>query len=137
MRIVFADTGYWVALLNPHDQLHNKATELSKSLNPVHIVTSEMVLTEVLNDFSKRSDYLRKVATELIDNINKNPNITVISQTSQQFKQGLELYKNRLDKNWSLTDCVSFKIMEQMDIYEALAYDKHFEQAGFRALLRD
>lgn len=137
MRLVFADTGYWVALLNPRDELHNKATELSKSLNPVHIVTSEMVLTEVLNDFSKRGDYLRKVATELIDRINKNPNITVISQTSQQFQQGLELYKNRLDKNWSLTDCVSFKIMEQMGIYEALAYDKHFEQAGFKALLRD
>ena len=137
MRVVFADTGYWVALLNPHDELHDKATELSKSLNPVHIVTSEMVLTEVLNDFSKRGDYLRKVATELIDNIHKNPNITLISQTSQQFQQGLELYKNRLDKNWSLTDCVSFKIMEQMGIYEALAYDKHFEQAGFRALLRE
>jgi uncharacterized protein len=137
VRLVFADTGYWVALLNPRDELHDKATKLSKSLNPVHIVTSEMVLTEVLNDFSKRGDYLRKVATELIDRINKNPNITVISQTSQQFKQGLELYKNRLDKNWSLTDCVSFKIMEQIGVYEALAYDKHFEQAGFKALLRD
>lgn len=137
MRVVFADTGYWVALLNPRDELHDKATELSKSLNPVHIITSEMVLTEILNDFSKRGDYLRKAATELIDNINANPNITVISQTSQQFQQGLELYKNRLDKNWSLTDCVSFEIMEQMGIYEALAYDKHFEQAGFRALLRD
>lgn len=137
MRVVFADTGYWVALINPRDELHNKATELSKSLNPVHIVTSEMVLTEVLNDFSKRGDYLRQVTTKLIDSINENSNITVVAQTSDQFQQGLELYKNRLDKNWSLTDCVSFKIMEQMDIYEALAYDKHFEQAGFRALLRD
>ena len=137
MRVVFADTGYWVALLNPRDELHYKATELSKSLNPVHIVTSEMVLTEVLNDFSKRGDYLRQVATKLIDSINENPNITLVSQTSEQFNKGLELYKNRLDKNWSLTDCVSFKIMEQMGIYEALAYDKHFEQAGFSALLRD
>ena len=64
MRTVFADTGYWVALLNPRDELHDKAIELSKSLNPVHIVTSEMVLTEVLNDFSKRGDYLRQAATE-------------------------------------------------------------------------
>ena len=137
MKVVFADTGYWVALLNPHDELHNKATELSKSLNPVHIVTSEMVLTEVLNDFSKRGDYLRQVATKLIESINDNSNVTVVAQTSNQFKQGLKLYKNRLDKNWSLTDWVSFKIMEQIGIYEALAYDKHFEQAGFRALLRD
>ena len=137
MRTVFADTGYWVALLNPLDDLHNKATKLSKSLNPVHIVTSQMVLTEVLNDFSKRGDYLRQVATKLIGSINKNSNITLVSQTSEQFNKGLELYKNRPDKNWSLTDCVSFKIMEEIGIYEALAYDKHFEQAGFRALLRD
>ena len=99
MRVVFADTGYWVALLNPRDELHNKATELSKSLNPVHIVTSEMVLTEVLNDFSKRGDHLRKVATELINEINQNPNITVIPQTDDQFQQGFELYENRQDKN--------------------------------------
>jgi uncharacterized protein len=137
VRVVFADTGYWVALLNPHDELHDKAIELSKSLNPVHIVTSEMVLTEVLNDFSKRGDYLRQVATKLIDIINDDPNTTVVAQTSNQFQQGLELYKNRLDKNWSLTDCVSFKIMEDMGIYEALAYDKHFKQAGFESLLRD
>ena len=136
MRVVFADTGYWVALLNPHDELRDRAKKISESLNPVHIVTSEMVLTEVLNDFSKRGDYLRKVATELIDCIQENPNVTLISQTSKQFQQGLKLYKNRLDKNWSLTDCVSFKIMEDMSIYEALAYDKHFEQAGFIALLR-
>lgn len=137
MRTVFADTGYWVALLNPHDELDEKAKELSKSLNPVHIVTSQMVLTEVLNDFSKRGDHLRQVATELINEINQNPNITVMPQTDDQFQQGFELYENRLDKNWSLTDCVSFKIMEEMSIYEAFAYDKHFEQAGFRALLRD
>ncbi len=136
MRVVFADTGYWVALLNPHDELHNKTTELSKSLNPVHIVTSEMVLTEVLNDFSKRGEYLRQVATKLIDSIYSNSNITVIPQTPRQFQQGLDLYKNRLDKNWSLTDCVSFKIMREKSIYEALAYNKHFEQAGYRALLR-
>ena len=137
MRTVFADTGYWVALLNSYDELHDKAIELSKSLDPIHIVTSEMVLTEVLNDFSKRGDYLRQAATKLIDRIQENSNITVVSQTSQQFKQGLELSKNRLDKNWSLTDCVSFKIMEEMGIYEAPAYDKHFEQAGYKALLRN
>lgn len=56
MRLVFADTGYWVALLNPHDDLHSKAISLSKSLQPIHIVTSEMVLAEVLNDFSDRGN---------------------------------------------------------------------------------
>ena len=67
----------------------------------------------------------------------KNFRIVKISQSSQQFQQGFKLYKNRLDKNWSLVDCVSSKIMEQMDIYESLAYDKDSEQYGFRAFLRN
>jgi predicted nucleic acid-binding protein len=56
MRLVFADTGYWVALLNPHDDLHSKAISLSKSLQPIHIVTSEMVLSKVLNNLSDRGN---------------------------------------------------------------------------------
>jgi uncharacterized protein len=137
MRIVFADTGYWVALLNSHDDLHNKAINLSKAIQLAHIVTSEMVLTEVLNDFSARGDYLRKVATELIHRLIKDPNTTVIPQTTMQFQTALELYTNRLDKAWSQTDCLSFKLMEEQNISEALAYDRHFAQAGFVALMRN
>ena len=96
-----------------------------------------MVLTEVLNDFSKRGNFFRQAAIELIENIYKHPNVTVVKQTSSKFKEGLLLYKQREDKQWSLTDCVSFKRMEEYNILEALTYDKHFEQAGFRALLRD
>jgi uncharacterized protein len=137
MRIVFADTGYWVALLNSHDDLHNKALNLSKAVQPAHIVTSEMVLTEVLNDFSARGDRFRKVATELIHRLIADPNTTVIPQTTNQFKTALELYEARLDKAWSQTDCLSFKLMEEQNISEALAYDKHFAQAGFVALMRN
>jgi predicted nucleic acid-binding protein len=96
-----------------------------------------MVLVEVLNDFSKRGDYLRKLATDFIDTLENHPNITVIPQTSEQYQKGLELYKQRPDKAWSITDCVSFIIMEDREIYEALAYDQHFQQAGFMALLKD
>ncbi|NES71072.1 MAG: type II toxin-antitoxin system VapC family toxin, partial [Okeania sp. SIO2D1] len=127
MRKVFADTGYWVALLNPRDDLHQKVQEVSEAIAPVHIFTSEMVLTEVLNDFSKRGDFFRQAAIELIENIYKHPNLTVVKQTSSQFQEGLLLYKERIDKQWSLTDCVSFKIMEEYNILEALAYDRHFE----------
>ncbi len=95
-----------------------------------------MVLTEVLNDFSKRGNFFRQAAIELIENIYKHPNVTVVKQTSSQFQEGLLLYKQRVDKQWSLTDCVSFKRMEEYNILEALTYDKHFEQAGFIALLR-
>jgi uncharacterized protein len=137
MRIVFADTGYWVALLNPHDNLHEKAIHLSKTIQPAHIVTTEMVLTEVLNDFSDRGDYYRKVAITLIRSLYKHPNTTIVPQTSIQFQEALSLYEQRPDKEWSQTDCLSFKIMQAQGITEALAYDKHFEQAGFRALMRN
>ena len=137
MRVIFADTGYWVALLNPHDDLHSKAMSLSKSLQPIHIVTSEMVLAEVLNDFSDRGNYFRQAAINLMKSLYESPNITVIAQTSQQFQTALNLYEQRPDKAWSQTDCVSFKIMEEYKILEALAYDKHFAQAGFIPLMRN
>lgn len=131
MRTVFADTGYWVALLNPQDDLHTIATNLSKTLYPVHIVTSEGVLTEVLGE------YFRNLAINLIQNLRTNPNVTIIVQTSKQFEKGLQLYQQRKDKEWSHTDCVSFSIMEEYGIAEALAYDKHFTQAGFIPLMRN
>ncbi|MEQ9355269.1 type II toxin-antitoxin system VapC family toxin [Coleofasciculus chthonoplastes] len=136
MRILFADTGYWVALLNPKDDLYDKAVNLSKAIQPAHIVTSEMVLTEVLNDFSARGEYFRQVAVKLIKSLYQHPNTTIIPQTSLQFQAALTLYEQRPDKGWSQTDCVSFKIMEEQSIFEALAYDKHFVQAGYTALMR-
>jgi predicted nucleic acid-binding protein len=137
MQVVFADTGYWVALLNPKDDLHDKAVRLSKELNPVHIVTSEMVLTELLNDFSDRGDQFRKLAVSWIRSLYQHPNATVIPQTSVQFQAALTLYEQRPDKAWSQTDCVSFQVMQEHIIQEALAYDKHFAQAGFTALMRN
>jgi predicted nucleic acid-binding protein len=137
VRFVFADTGYWVALLNSQDDLHDKAVRLSKTLQPIHIFTSEVVLTEVLNDFSKRGEYFRDLATGLIQNLRSHPNTTIIPQTSQQFDQALLLYTQRKDKQWSHTDCVSFNIMEENGILEALAYDKHFNQAGYTPLMRN
>jgi len=137
VRFIFADTGYWIALLNPGDNLHQKAINLAQALQPAHIVTSEMVLTEVLNDFSKRGEYLRDVASELIQDLRSHPNTTIIPQTSQQFEQAFILYTERKDKQWSHTDCVSFNIMEENRIMEALAYDKHFAQAGFTPIMRN
>jgi predicted nucleic acid-binding protein len=134
--VVFADTGYWVALINPNDNLHDKAVQLSKDLYPCYIVTSEVVLTEVLNDFSKRGEYFRDLAIELIRDLRSNPNIRIVAQSSEQFERGLSLYQKRKDKAWSHTDCVSFQIMQDLKISEALAYDQHFVQAGYKALMR-
>jgi len=137
VRFVFADTGYWIALLNSRDDLHQKALQLSRSLQPIHIFTSEAVLIEVLNDFSKHDEYFRDLATGLIQDLRSHANTTIIPQTSQQFEQAFILYTQRKDKQWSHTDCVSFNIMEENGIAEALAYDKHFAQAGYMALMRN
>ena len=127
---------YWIALLDPQDTLHSKAINLSITFTQVQIYTSEMVLTEILNHFSKRENFLRYAAASFIESLQANPTITIIPQTDSIFQQALILYKQRLDQAWSHTDCSSFCIMQQQNILEALAYDKHFEQAGFIALLR-
>jgi predicted nucleic acid-binding protein len=136
MKTVFADTGYWIAILNPADDLHTKAASLSNSLEPFQIVTSEMVFTEVLNSFSKRESAFRHTAAQFVKRSFDNLKIEVVPQSSALFHQALDLYKQRADKAWSLTDCASFRIMQQKNILEALTHDRHFEQAGFIALLR-
>lgn len=136
MKTLFADTGYWIAILNPADALRIKAVSLSNALEPFQIVTSEMVFTEVLNSFSKRESAFRKAAAQFVRQSFENSRIEVISHTNDLFQQSLNLYEKRADKAWSLTDCASFCIMQQRNLLEALSHDKHFEQAGFIALLR-
>lgn len=136
MKTLFADTGYWIALLNSGDELHQKARSLTVALMPFHLVTSEMVLCELLNAFSKQGTYLRRVAVSLVKQSKADPNIEIVPQDSELFRKALELYEQRPDQAWSHTDCASFQIMQQRNILEALAYDKHFEQAGFVPLLR-
>ncbi len=137
MRKVFADTNYWTAVLNPHDDLHAKAREVSRSLGQCRIVTSEMVLAELLNGLGNKGPQLREAGVQTINSLRTNPNVSVIPQTSVQFTEALHRYRNRSDKEWGLTDCASFLIMEEHEIREALTYDHHFRQAGFQSLLRE
>lgn len=134
MRTVFADTGYWEAVLNPNDKLHEPARAASVALGKARLVTTEMVLSELLAALSKLP--VRPYAVAGVDRIRANPNVEVVPQTSLQFAHAYDLYRRRTDKEWSLTDCASFEIMDARGIKEALAHDQHFEQAGFVALLR-
>ena len=135
MKVVFADTGYWEAVLNPKDNLNAKARAISSNLGKSRILTTEMVLDELLTALSRLPE--RAFAIRGVDAIRTNPNVEVIPQTSIQFREAFDLYKKMADKEWSLTDCASFEIMKARGISEALAHDRHFEQAGFKALLRD
>lgn len=136
MKEIFADTGYWIALIDPKDVLHDKAKSVSVSLGQVIIVTSEMVLVEFANFFSNKGFKFRETAAKTIDGIRSNPNARLIPQTSIQFQSALSMYRSYTDKQWSLTDCVSIQTMQKEGIQEVLAHDQHFEQAGFKPLLR-
>jgi predicted nucleic acid-binding protein len=136
MRRVFADAGYWIALLNPKDGLHAKALEVSATLGRSRIVTSEVVLSEVLNAFAGKGESLRNAACALVDRIRSNPNAEIVPMTSSAFRDAMERYRTRADKTWGLTDCTSFLIMEQKGITDALSADRDFEQAGFIGLLK-
>lgn len=132
---VFADTGYWIALLNSHDELHQKASAVSRDYGLDQIVTSEMVLTEFLNSFSDYGSHLRQVSAKAVDSL-RSSKVVIIPQTSQLFTDALQRYRAMADKNWSLTDCASFLIMEKQQMTTALTHDRHFIQAGFQAMLR-
>src|SRR5260370_34728896 len=116
MRAIFADTGYWVAIIHPNDGLHNKAMTVSRQLGEISIVTSDMVLVEVLNMFSGRGVHLREAAGKAVEEITNDPTIEVVPQTRQLFREALSLYRARPDKEWSLTDCASFVIMTRRRI---------------------
>ena len=137
MNTVFADTGYWIAMSNPGDDLHSKAVSIANHLGDALIVTSQMVLAEFLTEMSRRGEFMRKVAVSAVKDILDDSHVQVIPQSDEQFHIAFELYASRSDKQWSLTDCASFLIMEDHDINEALAYDHNFEQAGFIPLLRE
>ena len=136
IRTIFADSGYWIAIMYPDDQLHRRAREVAAGLAPVHIVTSQMVLTEALNFMSDLGEFRRRFASEMVQRLQGDPNVEIVPQTDFQFRAAVERYASRSDQRWSLTDCASFLVMEERGITEALAYDRDFEQAGFVALLR-
>ena len=77
------------------------------------------------------------MVVDLIDGLRRDPNVEVVPQTSLQFQEAISLYARRGDKAWTHTDCDSFQVMHRPAITEALSHDRHFVQAGFRALLRE
>ena len=136
MSDVFADSGYWIALLDSRDRLHERARAITETLGTRRIVTTHMVLAEVLNLMGRAADHRRQRAWDLARRLERDTDVEVVPQTDAQFRAAVERYAGRPDQRWSLTDCASFLVMEERNITEALAYDRDFEQAGFAALLR-
>lgn len=135
MKQIFADTSYWIALVNPRDQIRAKAISATRQLSWVRVVTTEMVLVELLNSFSDAGPFRYSVGG-MVEKLRADGSVTIVPQTSEQFEQALRRYKQAADKGWSLTDCASFQVMEALGIRSALTHDQHFAQAGFEILLR-
>jgi uncharacterized protein len=136
VRVVFADTCFFIGICHPRDGLHKKATDLYVSLANDRIVTSDLVLVEFMNGMSAFGG-LRQETTEFIDLLHAATNIEIVAFSSQRFRQSVAHYKRFYDKQWSLTDCDSMLLAEQRGIQEIATRDHHFEQASFKALLRD
>lgn len=133
MRTVFVDTFYWIARINPRDQWHQKARELSSSLKDSYLITSEAVLIELLNYFSEYGPEMRKAAAMIVRHIRDDPSrISVFPYT---FRDGLDMFEARLDKGYSMTDCLSMRVMRELELTEVLTHDHHFTQEGFTILL--
>lgn len=131
--MIFLDTSYLIALVMPGDALHARALAWSSHL-PGPFLTTEYVLCEFLNSLSMPPN--RLVAHALLAGVRENAMIRVIPASTDLFGSGAAMHAGRTDKSWSLTDCISFLVMREARIAEALTHDHHFEQAGFRALLR-
>lgn len=136
MPEVFADTFFWIALLNPADKWHQEAQSFSQTNPAISIITSDAVLIETLNYFAEAGERMRRAAAELCDQALVHPHTIVLPQTRQTFGSGLDFYKARSDKGYSLTDCISMIEMGEHKISDVLTPDRHFVQEGFVILFR-
>lgn len=132
---VFLDTSYAIALASPKDQYHGRAEALAEQLeqNRTRLVTTRAVLLEIGGALARQR--YRSAAVELLDSLEKDPSVEIIPLSESLYAKAFQLYRDRPDKEWSLTDCVSFVVMQDRGLTEALTTDDHFRQAGFRALL--
>ncbi|MGB3207293.1 MAG: PIN domain-containing protein [Crinalium sp.] len=130
---LFLDTAFIQALLNSRDQYHSQAKKLLPRVkNADEVWITEAILIEVGNALSA---FNRKAAVQFIQQCYQTSNIKVVSVDHQLLNQALQLYQNRPDKAWGLTDCISFVVMQEQSLINAATADKHFIQAGYRALL--
>ena len=137
MKKVFIDTAAWLAMLNIDDIWHQQAKQIRLELVKQNYVfiTTEFVLLEVGDALC--SQVLRKNTANFLHNIYQLKSTKIIILSQNLLQSGLSLYEQRLDKDWGLTDCISFVVMQREQIQEAFTSDKHFEQAGFIRLIQN
>lgn len=136
MNRVFADAAYWIALLRENDQWHRPALEARERLGTVTLITTDEILTEALTSLSRYGGRLRLEAAGMVRDILESQEVRVIQQSHQTFLDGLSRYEQRLDKGYSLQDCIAMNVMEAEGITQVLTSDHNFEQEGFTILMK-
>ena len=132
MNRLFADTSFFVAFLNPRDESHILARGYMADF--ASLLTTVWLIAELGNYLCKGKN--RKLFVPFVRDLQKDLRVTIVGLDKSCFERGLERFARRPDKEWSFTDCVSFVVMEDRGLTEALTTDHHFEQAGFRVLLK-
>ncbi|MEH2241452.1 type II toxin-antitoxin system VapC family toxin [Nostoc sp.] len=134
---VFLDTSFAIALSAPSDRLHDRALHLAKMLQvaETRLVTTQAVMLEIGNALSQRP--YRQAAIILLNSLVADSKVEIVPLSQELYERAFELYRERTEKEWGFGDCVSFIVMQYSGITEALTADEHFQQAGFRALLRE
>jgi predicted nucleic acid-binding protein len=133
MKRVFADSFYFISLANTSDCAHADAVAVLQEMD-YPVLTTTWVLLEVADALSSAEN--KPLFTKLLKTLQSDRQIEVLPATQASFDAGLRLFTDRMDKDWSLTDCISFVVMKEHKITDALTGDHHFEQAGFKALLK-
>jgi uncharacterized protein len=128
------DTSFTVALISQKDEEHEKAVELSFKYAGKPMIITDAVMLEIGNSLSRRH---KSLCIEAIEGFFDSPEVEIVRLNETLFDNAFELYKTHADKTWGLVDCISFVVMHERGISDALTSDKHFVQAGFRALLLD
>lgn len=136
MKKVFVDTAAWIALINVDDGFHGSALLVMRQLQQQknQLVTTDFILLEVADALT--TSKLRRKTIAFINRLKEVQDLQIIPLSHSLFELGWQLYSDRLDKDWGLTDCISFVVMEREGISEAFTSDRHFEQAGFIRLLK-
>ena len=128
------DSTFIAGLINSRDQLHFQAKDFLPLVEgAAEVVITEAVLIEVGNLL--HSVQQRQRAAEFIDACYRTTNVTIVSVDTELLRKAVNFYRFHHDKNWGLTDCISFVVMKERGLLVAMTADAHFQQAGFRALI--
>ncbi|GAB4581807.1 MAG: type II toxin-antitoxin system VapC family toxin [Anaerolineales bacterium] len=130
---IFIDTAFVLALINARDKYHAQAIQLAEQYEAHPLIVTDAVLLEIGNALARSH---KPQAVEVIERFLAAEEVEVVHLSPTLFRKAFSMYRKYQDKEWGLVDCVSFVVMHEFEIRQALTFDQHFTQAGFGALMQ-